>query len=136
MEKVKKLGFLSGTSLLFALLQSLCTAVLTISTVRVAIGVAALSAGILRPLEPLHHEAIIRVPMLIIAIAGSVINLLVLAWIWRMRRLPSAQWRRRKMSHKEKRSERLQIALSVATLVLVALEGWIHPILNHGASAF
>lgn len=136
MEKVNRLGFLSGTSLLFALLQSLCTAVFTISTVRVAIGVAALSAGVLlKPLVPLHRDAI-RVPMLIIAIAGSVINLLVLAWIWRMRRLPSAEWRKREISKKEKRSERLQVALAVATLILVALEAWIHPILNHGASAF
>lgn len=136
MEKVNRLGFLSGTSLLFALLQSLCTAVFTISTVRVAIGVAALSAGVLlKPLVPLHRDAI-RVPMLIIAIAGSVINLLVLAWIWRMRRLPSAEWRKREISKKEKRSERLQAALAVATLILVALEAWIHPILNHGASAF
>ena len=136
LEKLNRLGFLSGTSLLFALLQSLCTAVLTISTVRVAIGVAALSAGVLKPLEPLHREAAIRVPMLIIAIAGSVINLLVLAWMWRMRRLPSGQWRKREISKKEKRSERLQVLLAVATLVLVALEAWIHPIFNHGASAF
>ena len=136
LEKVNRLGFLSGTSLLLALLQSLCTAVLTISSLRVVIGVAALSAGILKPLEPLHHDAIIRVPMLIIAIAGSVTNLLVLAWIWRMRRLPSAEWRKREISKKEKRSERLQVALAVATLILVALEAWIHPILNHGASAF
>jgi heme/copper-type cytochrome/quinol oxidase subunit 2 len=136
LEKVSKLGFISGTSLVFAVAQSLCTAVLTISGVRVAIGVAALSAGILKPLEPLHHEAIIRVPMLILAIAGSVINLLVLAWIWRMRRLPSAQWRKREISKKEKRSQRLQVALSVATLILVAMEAWIHPMLNHGASAF
>lgn len=136
MEKINRLGFLSGTSLLFALLQSLCTAVLTISSVRVAIGVAALSAGFLKPLEPLHRETAIRASMLIIAIAGSVINLLVLAWIWRMRRLPSAQWRKREISKKEKRSERLQVALAMATLILVALEAWIHPIFNHGASAF
>lgn len=136
MERINRLGFLSGTSLLFALLQSLCTAVLTISSVRVVVGVAALAAiTLLKPLEPLHRDAI-RVPMLIIAVVGAAVNLLVLAWIWRLRRLPSAQWRKREISKKEKRSERLQVALAVATLVLVALEAWTHPILNHGMSAF
>lgn len=136
MEKVNKLGFVSGTSLLFALVQSLCTAVFTLNSVRLGIGITALSAGILlKSIVPIHRDAI-RAPMLILAVAGSVINLAVLAWIWRMRRLPSAQWRKREIGKKEKRSERLQVALSVATLVLVALEGWIHPILNHGASAF
>ncbi len=130
------MGILSGTTFLFALAQSLCTAVFTISALRVAIGVTALAASIVvKPLVPLHRDAI-RIPMLIAATAGAVVNLLVLAWIWRMRRLPSAQWRRREISKREKRSERLQVVLAVATLILVALEAWIHPILNHGRSAF
>jgi hypothetical protein len=135
-DKARGLGILSGASLLFALAQSLCTAVFTISALRVAIGVASLSAGIfLKPLVPLHRDAI-RIPMLIIATAGSILNLLVLAWIWRMRRLPSGQWRKRELSKKEKRSERLQVAMAIATLILVALETWTHPIINHGRSAF
>lgn len=136
MEKLKRLGILSGTSLVFAVAQSLCTAVVTVSAVRVAIGVGALAAGsIYGPLVSFHRAAI-RVPMLIIAVAGSVINLLVLAWIWRLRHLPSAQWRRRDISKKERRSEWTQVALAVLTLVLVALEAWTHALLHHGASAF
>lgn len=135
-EKLRRLGVVSGASLVFALAQSLCTAVVTISAVRVAIGVGALAAGSMyEPIVAFHRSAI-RIPMLIIAVAGSVINLLVLAWIWRMRRLPSAQWRRRDISQKERRSERIQVMLAVLTLVLVALEAWTHPLLNHGASAF
>lgn len=136
MNNPRGLGILSGTSLLFALAQSLCTAVFTISTLRVAIGVASLTAGVfLKPLVPIHRDTI-RIPMLVIATAGSIINLLVLTWIWRMRRLRSAQWRRRELSKKEKRSERLQVAMAIATLILVALEAWTHPILHHGRSAF
>jgi len=136
MEKLKSLRILSGASLLFAAAQSLCTAVLTISTVRVAIGLTALAAAsIYRPLEILHGDAF-RIPMLLVATAGAVVDLLVLAWIWRLRSLPSAQWRKRELSPGEKRSERLQVLLSVLTLVLVALEAWTHPILNHGRSAF
>lgn len=126
---------MSGTSLLFAVLQSFCTVVVTVSAVRTAIGVGALAGSLFGPLGG-FHRASIRVPMLIIAVAGSVINLLVLAWIWRLRRLPSAQWRKRDISPKERRSERIQVVLAVLTLVLVALEAWTHAMLHHGASAF
>lgn len=136
MEKLKGLQFLSGGSLFLALAQSICTAVLTINSVRVAIGLTALAAGTMFEPVVAFHRSAIRVPMLIIATAGSILNLLVLAWIWRMRRLPSAQWRKREISKDEKNSECLQVILAVATLILVALEAWIHPMLSHGASAF
>jgi len=136
MEKLKSLGVLSGASLVFAVVQSFCTAILTINGVRVAIGVTALAAGgIFGPLHAFHRDAI-RIPMLVFASAGAVVNLLVLAWIWYLRGRPSAQWRKREISPNEKQSERLQVALAILTLVLVALEAWAHPILNHGASAF
>ena len=79
----------------FALLQSLCTAVLTISGIRVAIGLSALAAasGIYAPARGCHQDAI-RIPMLIVATAGAVVNLAVLAWIRHLRNRPSAQWRR------------------------------------------
>jgi hypothetical protein len=125
------LPYLGRTSLLFALLQSLCTAVLTISGIRVAIGLTALAAasGIYAPATGFHQDAI-RIPMLVLAAAGAVINLAVLAWIWHLRARPSAQWRRREISRKERRSERLQVALAILTLVLVGLETWTHSIVH------
>ncbi|MGD0731627.1 MAG: hypothetical protein ABR956_10190 [Terracidiphilus sp.] len=124
---------LTGTSLVIALLQSLCTAILTISAIRVAIGVGALAASsIAAPLLTFHRDAL-RIPMLALATAGAVVNLLVLAWIWWLRARPSAQWRKREISSKERTSERLQVALSILTLVLVALESWSHVIVNHPA---
>jgi hypothetical protein len=122
---------LAGISLGIALLQSICTAVLTISGIRVAIGLSALAAagGIYAPARGFHQDAI-RIPMLILAAAGAVINLAVLAWIWRLRSRPSAQWRRRELSPKQKRSERLQVVLAVITLILVGLEVWTHPMIH------
>jgi hypothetical protein len=119
------------TSLLFAILQSLCTAVLTVSGIRVAIGLTALAAagGIYAPAKGFHQDAI-RIPMLIVAAVGAVVNLLVLGWIWRLRAQPAAQWRRRTLTTKEKRSERLQVALAILTLVLVGLETWTHPMVH------
>jgi hypothetical protein len=122
---------LSGASFIFALLQSLCTAVLTISGIRVAIGLSALAAasGIYAPARGFHQDAI-RIPMLIVAAAGAIVNLAVLVWIWHLRSRPSAQWRRREISKKERRSEGLQVALAIVTLVLVGLETWTHPMVH------
>lgn len=118
-----------------ALLQSLCTALLTINSVRLGIGVTALAASsIAAPLLSFHRDAI-RIPMLWLAVAGAVVNLAVLFWIWHLRARPESQWRRQEISKKQRRSERLQLVLSIITLALVGLEIWTHPILNHGASA-
>jgi len=120
---------LTGASLIVALLQSICTAVLTVSGIRVVIGLTALAAasGTYEKAEGFHQDAI-RIPMLILAAAGAIVNLLVLAWIWRLRAQPSAQWRRRQIGKKERLSERLQVALSILTLLLVGLETWTHTI--------
>jgi hypothetical protein len=127
----KQMRAIGWTSVLFALLQSLCTAVLTISGLRVAIGLSALAAasGIYAPAKGWHQDAI-RIPMLIAATLGSLLNLAVLAWIRHLRNRPSAQWRRRELGAKEKRSERLQIILAVVTLILVGLETWTHPMVH------
>src|SRR5258708_32646617 len=81
------------TSLVFIVLQSACTAVMAISGLRVAIGLSALAeatSGIHAPAHGFHRDAI-RIPMMIAALGGSLINLYV---IWRIRRLlarPSSQ---------------------------------------------
>jgi hypothetical protein len=130
-DEPKGMRVVSGASFLFALMQSLCTAVLTISGIRVAIGLSALAAasGIYAPAHGWHQDAI-RIPMLILAAAGAIVNLAVLAWIWHLRARPSAQWRRREIGKKERRSERLQVVLAVVTLLLVGLETWTHPMVH------
>ena len=122
-----RLRALGGTSLVFALLQSLCTAVFAVSGIRVAIGLTALAAvsGSYAPARGWHQDAI-RIPMLIFATVGALVNLAVLAWIWRLRAQGSAQWRRRALTSKQRRSERLQVVLAIVTLILVGLETWTH----------
>ena len=68
----RQLRTIGWTSALFALLQSLCTAVLTLSGIRVAIGLSALAAagGIYAPATGWHQDAI-RIPMLIVATIGA-----------------------------------------------------------------
>lgn len=129
------MGIVAGASVTMALLQSLCTAVFTVNSIRVGIGLAALAAGsIAAPLVSLHRDSI-RIPMLVIAVAGAVINLLVLAWVRRRRSRPEAEWRRRELSRKQRLSERLQVAMAILTLVLVGLEIWTHAILHRAPAA-
>ena len=122
---------LSATSLLFIVLQSACTAVMAISGVRVLIGLSALAAaaGLHRPAWGFHADAI-RIPMMLIAIGGSLTNLYV---IWRVRSLrarPSSQWRMTPLTSKQRRSETFQIVLAVVTLVLVLAEYITHRIVH------
>ena len=137
MDNTKGMRILSGTSLVMAVLQSVCTAVLTISGIRLAIGLTAFAlAGTIfsAPVRWFHQDAI-RIPMLALAAVGAVVDIAVLAWIRHLRLRPSAEWRKREKTSKEKRSERLQLALAVLTLVLVGLETWTHSIMVHRAHA-
>ncbi|WP_263381824.1 hypothetical protein [Granulicella arctica] len=120
------------TSFLFILLQSACTAVMAISGVRVVIGFSALAAaaGLNRPASGYHADAI-RIPMMIIAILGSVINLYVLWRIRSLRARPSAQWRTKPVTSKQKRAEFVQIALAIVTLILVTAEWITHRIVHN-----
>ena len=128
----KRTWLVSATSLVFIILQSACTAVIAISGVRVAIGLSALAEatiGIHAPAKGFHQDAI-RIPMMILATIGSLINLYV---IWRIRSLrarPSSQWRVKSATPKQRRSEILQVALAIVTLALVAAEWITHPMVH------
>ncbi len=128
----KRTWLVSMTSLIFIVLQSACSAVIAISGVRVAIGLSALAEatiGIHAPAGGFHRD-VIRIPMMIAATIGSLINLYV---IWRIRTLrarPSSQWRMLAVTAKQRRSELLQIALAIITLILVAAEWITHPMVH------
>ena len=125
---VKSRSWIIGlTSLFFILLQSACTAFMAISGLRLLIGIGSLAAATsgVRLLASFHGEAI-RIPMEIVAVGGSLINLYA---IWRVRSLrarSSSQWRIGQVPAKTVRSEWVQIALALLTLGLVALEWAIH----------
>jgi hypothetical protein len=132
-EKSASRSWMVGmTSLLFILLQSACTAVMAISGVRVIIGLGALAAaaGLNRPATGFHADAI-RIPMMAIAVIGSIINLYV---IWRIRSLrsrPSSRWRTTPATGKQKRAEVFQIVLAIVTLTLVVAEWMTHRVVHN-----
>jgi len=118
---------ISLTSLFFILLQSACSAVMAVSGLRLLIGVGSLAAAStgLKFLDSIHGNAI-RIPMTILAVVGSLINLYV---IWRIRSLrarPASQWRVVPASASKRRAESIQIAIALLTLLLVAAESIVH----------
>lgn len=122
---------LNWSAILFAILQSACTAVIAISGVRVAIGLGALAAaaGIHAPAHGFHQDAI-RIPMMLLALLGAVLNLYVIGKVRHLRRKPAAQWRQQPLTKRKLNSERLQIALSILTLLLLAAEWITHPMVH------
>ncbi len=122
---------ISWSSIVFAILQSACTAVIAISGLRVAIGLSALAAaaGIHAPAHGFHQDAV-RIPMMVLAFLGAVINLYVVGKLRRLRSKPAAQWRQQPVPKKKLNSERFQIALSILTLLLLAAEWITHPLVH------
>ncbi len=116
-------GVIAWSSLAFAILQSVCTFFGALDGVRTLIGIGALvlAESTTKAIDGFHTDWL-RAPMLGIAITGSMLNLLVLWQIRRLRSNPAARWRQKPVSPGKLRMERLQIAMAILTLVLVAIE--------------
>lgn len=123
---------IAWSSLAFAMLQSVCTFFAAMNGLRVGIGLGslALAASTTSAIDRFHNGGL-RVPMIVLAVLGSILNLIVLWQIRRLRKLPSAQWRQTPQKPRKLRSERLQLVLSIVTLILVALEERQHLIWLH-----
>jgi hypothetical protein len=123
--------FAALTGFVFAVLQSICTAYLALSGIRVAIGLTALAAagGTYELPTGLHQDAI-RIPMMILGGLGAIANLAILIRVWRLRARASGNWRRRTIPARERRSERWQLAISLITLALLGAELVTHSMVH------
>jgi hypothetical protein len=121
--------FINWSAFFFAVLQSVCSAFIALNGVRLLIGVGVFAAasGALKLADRIHIDAI-RIPMMLLALAGSLLNLVVLWQVWRLRSRPSSAWRQKSVPRKKIASEWLQFALSVLTLLLLAAEFIVHRI--------
>jgi MFS family permease len=131
-ERIAGSRYLGISAFLFAILQTLCPAVIAISAVRVFIGLGALAAAAGTNAPP-HgwHADWIRIPMMWIAAFGAALNLFVIWHVRRLRARPAAQWRIAPLSPGKLRSERAQIVLAVLTFVCLAAEWITHPMMHH-----
>ena len=124
---------INWSALLLAILQSVCSVFIALNGVRLLIGVGAFAAasGALKLADRMHVDAI-RIPMMLLAWAGAVLNLVVLWQVWRLRRRPASSWRQSAVPKQKLASEWLQFTLSVLTLLLLAAEFVAHRILFAG----
>jgi hypothetical protein len=131
-EIVRSRGVIAWSSFFMALLQSICGAIVAIDGLRVAIGIGALalSTGAGAAMVRFHTDSI-RVPMIVIALLGSLLNLAILMHVRHLRNRPAAQWRKKPLSRHQRRTELAQLVLSLSTLVLIGLEEYLHLTLHH-----
>jgi hypothetical protein len=123
----RKRGLIAWSSFLFALLQSICGAVVAINGLRLAIGIGSLALTTGAGAAMVHfHADWIRRPMLALALVGSLLNLAILIHVRHLRKRPASQWRQKPLSAHKLRMERVQFVLSIATLLLIGIEEYLH----------
>jgi hypothetical protein len=124
----KSRAIVVGTSFVFSVLQSVCTAIVAINGVRFAIGLGALvmTAGLGADLDSFHGITWLRITFFVGAVSGSLLTLGILLRSRHLRNRPAARWRFRPLTPKQRRIEFLQIAISVLTLILVVIEECLH----------
>jgi hypothetical protein len=126
-------GWIGWSSFFFAVVQSVCSALVAVSALRLLIGAAAFGAaiGLVKIADKLHFNAI-RIPMMILALVGALFNLVAIWQVRRLRARSASAWRQKSLSSAKLNSERLQLALSILTLVLLAVEYFFHIKLETG----
>jgi|CZKL01.1.fsa_nt_gi hypothetical protein len=131
-DRIGTHNVIAWSSLAFAVLQSICTFFAAMNGLRFGIGISSLvlAAATAKSIDSFHVDWL-RIPMISLAVVGSVLNLVVLWQIRRLRRLPEAQWRQTPPTRGRIRMERMQFLLSIVTLTLVSLEERQHLIWLH-----
>ena len=130
--RVRPRLWVSWSSLVFAFLQSVCTFLMAMAGLRLIIGVGslALSSEVAVFLDRLHASWL-RIPMISVAFIGAALNLIAILQIRRLRARPSSQWRQAPVAARKLRMERGQLALSLITFALIAIEEGFHLRLFH-----
>ena len=77
------------------------------------------------------HLDVIRIPMLFLALLGSVVNLLALRRVWNLRRRTASAWRQQPLTLEKKRAEGIQLVISVLTILILVTETAAHHHLFH-----
>jgi heme/copper-type cytochrome/quinol oxidase subunit 2 len=126
-QTASRFRWIGWSSLFLAIVQSVCTILAALSGFRLLLGAAAFASaiGVMKIAERIHIDAV-RIPMEIFALVGAVFNLVALWQVRRLRGRAASAWRRKTVSRSKFASERVQLALSVLTLVLLAVESFYH----------
>ncbi len=123
--------FLTVGSLGFAIVQGVCATAVFVSGISTALGLSTLVAATAAGPATGFHANRFRIPMLALAGVGAFVNLFLFWHAERMRRNPSARWRMRPLTRKERWEKWIQLGASVLTLLLIAGELLAHPLFHH-----
>lgn len=114
--------------LILAVIEAFCIFfVILAKTGLVVGGLAAFAVGWARYL----HRDIIRVPVLLVAIAGAGLNLYLLWKRQQLRDAPAAAWRKKALTKRERFRIALVLSLSILTLAFAASEIYLHRLIHH-----
>jgi hypothetical protein len=127
-QTVSRFKWIGWSSLFLAMVQSVCTIFVALSGLRLLLGAATFGAavGVMRFADQKIHVDAVRIPMLMFALAGVVFNLVALWQVRRLRGRAASAWRQKAVSRSKFASEGVQLALSVLTLILLAVESFYH----------
>src|SRR6266436_1892336 len=127
-QTVSRIKWIGWSSLFLALVQSVCTIFVALSGLRLLLGAAAFGAaiGVMKFADQKIHIDAVRIPMVIFALVGAVFNLVALWQVRRLRGRAASAWRQKTVSRSKFASEKVQLALSVLTLILLAVESFFH----------
>lgn len=119
--------WLNWSGFFLAFIQSVCSTFIALHGIRLLVGIGSvvLASSAWHLAERLHADAI-RVPMMLIALIGALLNLLALWQVRRLRRRSASAWRQQPLTPSKRRSEAWQLALSFVTLILLFAEGIAH----------
>ena len=125
---VSRFRWIGWSSLFLAIVQSVCTIFVALSGLRLLLGAAAFGAaiGVMKIVDERIHIDAVRIPMVMFALAGAVFNLVALWQVRRLRGRAASAWRQKAVSRSKFASEGMQLALSVLTLILLAVESYYH----------
>jgi len=123
--------FLTFGPLTLAAIQAVCAAAVALSGIRTALGLSSLIAATAAGPATGLHASKFRIPMLALAGTGAAVNLLLFWNAERIRRNPSARWRMRPLTRKQRLGKWIQLGCSVLTLLLIAAELLTHPLFHH-----
>jgi len=123
--------FITVGSLGLAIIQGVCATAVFLSGIGTALGFSSLVAAAAAGPATGFHANKFRLPMLAIAGLGAVVNLVLLWNAERMRKNPSARWRMRPLTRKERWEKWIQLGASALTLLLIAGELLAHPLFHH-----
>ena len=126
-----RFAWLNWSGLFLAFIQSVCSAFIALHGIRLLVGIGAvvLASSAWKLAEHLHINAI-RIPMVLIALTGALLNLAALWQVRRLRARSASAWRQKQIPTAKRRSEWLQLLLSLLTLVLLLAEEIAHYKLN------